>query len=88
LALIFAPQPGEETRKRLREKTVELQGIAEDATTLAKIVADQFLETGKTVVDEQRERAGRAWQEGKEAAAQTTAEMLARLEETQRNAGL
>ncbi|MBI4317793.1 MAG: YtxH domain-containing protein [Chloroflexi bacterium] len=87
LALIFAPRPGEETRKQLLEKTIELQGKAEGVTTLARTVADELLDTGKTVIDEQRARVQKAWEEGKEAAAQTAAEMMEKLDRPQRETG-
>lgn len=69
VALLFAPQPGEETRTRLREKGIELQG------RLAEVG-----ERGKEVFQEQRVRLEEAIEEGKEAAEKKKKEILAQIE--------
>lgn len=69
VALLFAPQPGEETRTRLREKGIELQ---ERLTEVG--------ERGKEVFQEQRVRLEEAIEEGKEAAEKKKEELLAQLE--------
>lgn len=84
LGLIFAPRSGEETREMLMEKTDELRGRAEELSALAKASADELLELGKTVVDDQRTKVEQAIQASKEAADQVTTEMLTQLEKAQR----
>ncbi len=84
LALMFAPRPGEETREILLEKSSELRTKAQELSAKAKESADDLLEIGKTVIEEQRARVEEAIQAGKEAADQVTTEMLSRLEKAQR----
>ncbi len=84
LALVFAPRPGEETREILLEKSAELRNKAQELSALAKEGADELLERGKSVVEEQRAKVEEAIQAGKEAADQVTTEMLSQLEKAQR----
>ena len=55
-ALLMTPQPGDETRTRVQEKSVELKSRLGDLTAQARDqagkVATQVQERGKTIVEE------------------------------------
>jgi len=78
LALLLAPRTGEETRDTLRERGIELRIKAEEAAARAREEADELIARGRTVLEEQRSRVQEAVEEGKEAAAQKKAELLAK----------
>jgi len=71
VALLFAPQSGEETRALIKDKSIELrdraqisaeeaiaraEAVAADARTRADELARQLRERGQVVVDDVRER--------------------------------
>ena len=55
-ALLMTPQPGQETRSQVQEKSVELKGRLGDLTAQARDqaskVVTQVQERGKTIVEE------------------------------------
>ncbi len=67
IALLFAPQSGEETRAQIKEKSIELQQSAEEALAKAEAAAAdararadeltrQLKEQGKSVVEAYRSK--------------------------------
>ncbi len=77
-ALLLSPRSGEETRGTLRETGIELRVRAEEVATKAKEEADDLLIRGKTIFDVQKERVKEAVEEGRDAAAQKSAELLSK----------
>jgi gas vesicle protein len=75
LAMIAAPQTGEETRDelgaRVRQTTGRARDVASDATS-------DLLERGRTIVETARARVDGAIAEGREAAAQQRNDLEAR----------
>jgi gas vesicle protein len=80
LALLFAPAPGEELRKQIREKSIELKDQAGDFSIDAGKTAEQLREKGQTLLEEQKARFAEAIEDGKQAAARKKEELLAQLE--------
>ena len=91
VALLLAPQPGEETREVIRERGIELKGraaeLSEEARKRAEELAEEARkraaeaqERSRLVVEEQRSRLQEAIDEGKEAAAKKREELTGRLE--------
>lgn len=72
VALLFAPQPGEETRSLIRERGVELGQRAGDLQNQAKEKATQLQSKVKEAVEE-----------GKATAAQKRQELLSQLDQEQ-----
>ncbi len=79
VALLLAPQSGEETRTLLKEKGIELKERAEDTAEEARVRAEQVTADARTraeelrrrgqeLYDEQKGRIGKAIEAGKEAA--------------------
>jgi gas vesicle protein len=92
VALLLAPQSGEDTRELIRDRGIELKGRATDLTDTgrkraeelaedARRRAEEARERGRLVLEEQRNRLQTAIDEGKEAAQKKREELLARLEE-------
>jgi gas vesicle protein len=73
LGLLLAPQPGEETRRRIAERGIELHHELEKRAT-------DLQDKVPTFVDEQRARVEEAIEKGKEAAAKKRQEILGQLE--------
>ncbi len=91
VALMLAPQSGEETREMIRERGLELEGRAGEYASTARRRADELAEDarrradearqrGRMVLDEQRSRLEDAIEEGKEAAAKKRDELMQKLE--------
>lgn len=78
VALLLTPRSGDETRDTLADRGIELKVKAEEVATKAREEADELLTLGKTVLEEQRTRIQEAVEEGKGAAAQKRAELLAK----------
>lgn len=57
VALLLAPQSGEETREMLRERSIELKGRAEQAATDFRSKAETTLQEGRERIDEAVETA-------------------------------
>jgi gas vesicle protein len=92
VALLLAPQSGEETREMIRERGLELEDRAGDyvgearrrAEDLAEDTrrrADEARQRGRMVLDEQRSRIESAIEEGKGAAAKKRDELMQKLED-------
>jgi gas vesicle protein len=73
LGLLLAPQSGEDTRRQLSERGIELREEVEKKTA---VLQDKL----PTVVEEQRSRVQDAIEKGKEAAARKRQEILGQLE--------
>jgi gas vesicle protein len=91
VALLFAPQSGEETREMIRERGLELEGRAGDYTSTARRRAEELAmdareraedarQRGRVVLNEQRSRLEGAIEEGKEAASKKRDELMQKLE--------
>lgn len=72
LGLLFAPQPGEETRSQLSEGTEQLRNLGRQRYG--------------SLVDQLRERYGDAWEQGREASARAKDEIMARYTRTKNGA--
>ena len=80
VALIFAPQSGDETRARLRERGIELRDSAEGFSVEAKKRAGGVQERSKGVLEHQKTRLQEAIEEGKQAASRKKEDLLGKLE--------
>ena len=78
VALLLTPRTGEEARDTLLDRGIVLKGKAEEVATKAREEADDILARGKTVLQDQRARFREAVEEGKGAAAEKKAELLAK----------
>ena len=74
LALLFAPTTGEEMRKRIQEKSIELKELAAD------LDLEEVKTRGQALLSEQQARFREAIEEGKLAAARKKEDLLAQLE--------
>ncbi|MGB8267239.1 MAG: YtxH domain-containing protein [Candidatus Velthaea sp.] len=74
VAMVLAPQAGEDTRDLLRAKAREasdrVRDVAEDIAKTAPVAPADLLARGKQIVDDARSRLDAAVAEGKDAAAQ------------------
>jgi gas vesicle protein len=86
VAILFAPQSGEETRTMIREKSIELKGQVERTAAEARARAEQMAQEarqkaedlqrrGQVVLEEQKGRIERAIEAGKQAAQTKRAEI-------------
>ena len=93
IALLLAPQSGEETRADIRRQASEMKDAAKDvAGDLSDTVADGYskakrtvggkLDSAKQAIDIKKHQATEAIRAGREAAAQARQELEARLAET------
>jgi gas vesicle protein len=78
VALLLTPRSGEETRDTLMDRGIVLKVKAEEVASKAREEADDLIARGKTVLEDQRARLREAVEEGKEAAAEKKAELLAK----------
>ena len=81
LALLFAPQSGEQTREKLRDQSIELKGRAEELTAKAREQAEELSARGRIVLEERVAQLEEAVSEGKKAADKTRKELMGKLEE-------
>ncbi len=79
LALLFAPARGEDLRKQIQERSIELKERVDQGQIDPSEVTGSIRYKGQTFVDRQRKRWQDAVQEGKDAAAQKKAEILAEM---------
>ncbi len=93
LALLLAPQSGEDTRRDIKRKAGEMSSAAKDvAGDLSDTVVDRYSRAKRTVgttidsarqaIDIKKHQATEAFRAGREAAAQARQELEARLAET------
>jgi gas vesicle protein len=91
VALLLAPQSGEETREAIRERGIELGGRAreygdtarhqaEELAMDARARAEEAQKRGRMVLEEQRTRLSHAIEEGKDAAGKKRDELMQKLE--------
>lgn len=88
LGILFAPHSGEETRRELRERGIELRENADEWAEEAlrrseelRAEALRLQEQAQRIMEEQRGRVEGAMEEGREAAAQKKEELLTKLGE-------
>jgi gas vesicle protein len=80
VALLLAPQPGDETRAQLRQKGIELKDRAAELTEEARKKAGEWQEGGRTAIDTSKSRIEEVVEEGKKAAAKKKKELLDQFE--------
>ena len=81
LALLFAPQSGEQTRQVLRDQGIELKGRAEELSVKAREQAEEASARGRIVLEERVAELEEAVAEGKKAADKTRKDMMTKLDE-------
>jgi gas vesicle protein len=81
LALLFAPQTGEQTRESLKSQSIELKGKAEEATARAREQAQDVSARGRIVLEERVAQLEEAMAEGRKTADRTRRELLNKLDE-------
>ena len=81
LALLFAPQAGEQTRQQLKEQSIELKGRAGELSSKARERAEEVTARGRIVLEERVAELEEAVAEGKKAADKTRKDLMAKLEE-------
>jgi gas vesicle protein len=81
LALLLAPQRGEETREQLRERGIELRGRVDEMTARAREGAGGVVARGRGAVDEGRASVRQAIDEGQVAAKQASEELKTRFQQ-------
>jgi gas vesicle protein len=79
VALLLAPQPGEETREQLREKSLELKDRMIELSEEARKKAEEFQSEGRATVETQTARVKEAIEEGKQAAAKKKKDLIEEL---------
>lgn len=84
IALLWAPQSGEETREQLREEAIELQKRGSEMTAEARERANKMAaeaqERSRLALEEQKARLQEAIDAGKQAASQRKGELMNRFE--------
>lgn len=78
-ALLLAPQSGEDTRKLLQQKGIEIKDRAVDLTAQARQQAEHLQEQGRVALEEQKSKLQQAVEEGKAAATKKRGELLGKL---------
>jgi len=73
VALLFAPQSGEETRKRIAEKAQESKDYVASKGHEIRKQAEDFVGQGKDLVNKQKARLADVLESGKQAARETFA---------------
>lgn len=81
LALLFAPQTGEETRQRLRDQSIELKGRANEMGATAKERAEEVSARSRIVLEERVAQLEEAVSEGKKAAGKTRKDLMGKLDD-------
>jgi gas vesicle protein len=81
LALLFAPQSGEQTRQTLRDQSIELKGRAEELSMKAREQAEEASARGRIVLEERVAQLEEAVVEGRKTAAQTRKDMMSKFDE-------
>ena len=77
--LLLAPQSGEDTRKLLQQKSIEIKDRAVDLTAQAREQAARLQEQGRVVLEEQKSKLQHAVDEGKAAATKKRGELLGKV---------
>ncbi len=84
IALILAPQPGQETIAQIKDRGIELKERAADLSAEAMKRMEELQEKGRSALEQQRVRLQEAIQEGKDAANKRKEELMGRLEDRKR----
>ncbi|MGQ9584465.1 MAG: YtxH domain-containing protein [Anaerolineae bacterium] len=84
VALLLAPQPGEETRALLRERSIELRERADELSAEARKLAAELQEKGKETLGDQIGRVKEAVEEGKTAAQKAKEDLLRQVQTGQK----
>jgi len=80
MALLFAPQTGEETRRQLKERGIELKDKADEISAQVRERAEEASARSRIVLEERVAQLEEAVAEGKKAAEKTKKELMAKLE--------
>ena len=86
LALLFAPQSGEQTRQQLKDQSIELKGRAEEMSVKAREQAEEITARGRIVLEERVAQLEEAVAEGKKTADKTRKELMGKLDEARSGA--
>lgn len=81
LALLFAPQPGEQTRQKIKEQSFELKGRAREMSSKAREQAEELVARGRIVLNRRIAHLEEAVAEGKRAGDKGVKELQAKLDE-------
>ncbi len=79
IALLMAPQSGDETREQLKTRSIELKGRAEELASVAQDRVAEVQTRGKVVLSEGKEKLQAVVEEGKAAAAKTRGQLQDKL---------
>ena len=93
LALVLAPQSGQETRQKLRRQAGRMRDVAQDAAggladsmaggyQQAKRTVEQKIDTARRAIEIRKEQASQAIKAGREAAQQARDDLEARIAES------
>ena len=81
LALLFAPQTGEETRQKIKEQSFELKGRAREIPSKAREQAEELTARGRLVLDERVAQLEEAVTEGKKVGDKKVKELQVKFDE-------
>ncbi len=86
LALLLAPQSGEQTRQQIKESSIELREKAVEASTKAYEQAQEMTARSRIALEERVADLEAAINEGKKSGDKTKKEMTAKLDEARASA--
>ena len=75
VAMLMAPSSGSDTRRQIREKSLELRAEAEHQMEEARKLAEEAQERGRVVLEEQKTRLNQAIEDAKRTTSQAKADM-------------
>jgi gas vesicle protein len=75
VAMLMAPASGPETRRQIKEKSLELRAQAEQQMDDARKRADEMQERGRVVLEEQKARLNQAIEDVKRSAKQAESDL-------------
>ena len=81
LALLFAPQSGEETRQKISDQGFELKGQAQEMSGKARDRAEDLTARGRTALNERVTRLGEAVSDGEKTGDKKVKELGAKFDE-------
>ena len=82
VALLFAPQTGEETRRRIRRSAERFKDVAVDTFDDARLKVEEQIDVARQKIDMRKQQVTRAVSAGREAAQEARAELARRIAET------
>jgi gas vesicle protein len=77
VGILYAPRPGSETRDAIRSKADESREYMRERAERAKAQASEWVEKGRDVVSQQKEQFRSAYEAGRQAYQEATAESSA-----------